>query len=115
MTKDNIELDIDSVVYYEIEDPYVAVYLVANTSKALQDRTQTTLRQVFGNQTLQECIEHRDAVAEAIKTNIDAAAHSWGVKVEAILIKDIILNKELRQNLSAAATQKRIGRVMLIG
>ena len=111
MTKDNVGVDIDSVLYWHIVDPYVATYLVANVRKALIDRTQTTLRQTLGNRTLQDSIEHRDTVAQEIKAIIDDAAHSWGVRVEAILLKDIILNQELRHSLSAAATQKRIGRI----
>ena len=107
-------VDLDSVLYWDIVDPYIATYLVANVRKALIDRTQTTLRQTLGNRTLQDSIEHRDTIAEEIKNIIDGAAEQWGVRVESILIKDIILSPQLRENMSAAATQKRLAESRII-
>jgi len=114
LTKDNVGVEIDSVLYWDIVDPYVATFLVANVRKALIDRTQTTLRQILGTQTLQASIEHRDTIAEEIQSLISAACHQWGVRVESILIKDIILSPQVRDSMSAAATQKRLAESKII-
>lgn len=100
LTKDNVSVEIDSVLYWDILDPYTATFLVTDVQKALIDRTQTTLRMVMGNRTLQDTIEHRDAVATEIRNVIDSVAESWGVRVESILIKDVILGPELLANMS---------------
>jgi erythrocyte band 7 integral membrane protein len=100
LTKDNVSVNIDSVLYWDILDPYVATFLVSNVQKALIDRTQTTLRMVLGTKTLQESIEHRDLVAQEVRNIIDSVAASWGVRVESILLKDIILGPEILANLS---------------
>ncbi len=71
LTKDNVSIDIDSVLYWEIIDPYTAVYLISGVEKALIERTQTTLRMILGSRTLQESIEHRDAIATEIRDLID--------------------------------------------
>lgn len=68
----------------------------------------------MGNRTLQDSIEHREQVAEEIRNVIDATAASWGVNVESILIKDVILGPEVLTNMSAAATQKRLGESKVI-
>ncbi|CAG8788272.1 2720_t:CDS:2, partial [Racocetra fulgida] len=60
------------------------------------------------------CIESREAIAFEIKEIIDEPAHGWGVKVENILIRDIVFSKELQQTLSSAAQQKRIGESKVI-
>ncbi|KAJ3260625.1 hypothetical protein HK103_000235 [Boothiomyces macroporosus] len=109
LTKDNVSIDIDSVLYWDILDPYIAAYLVIDVQKALIDRTLTTLRMVLGNRTLQDTVEHRETIAQEIRDVIDSVAESWGVKVESILIKDVILGPELLQSMSAAASQRRIG------
>ncbi|KAJ3346231.1 hypothetical protein HDU91_007097, partial [Kappamyces sp. JEL0680] len=114
LTKDNVSVEIDSVLYWDILDPYIATFLVNNVQKALIDRTQTTLRMVMGNRTLQDTIEHRDAVAQEIRDVIDQVAETWGVRVESILIKDVILGKDILANMSAAATQKRVGESKVI-
>ncbi|KAJ3009082.1 UNVERIFIED_CONTAM: hypothetical protein HDU68_002842 [Siphonaria sp. JEL0065] len=114
MTKDNVSIAIDSVIYWEIVDPYIATFLVSNVRKALMERTQTTLRHVIGTRNLQDSIENRDNVAHDILSIIQEPARSWGVKVESILIKDIQFSADLQESLAAAAKQKRIGESKVI-
>ncbi|KAI8319759.1 hypothetical protein GQ54DRAFT_292382 [Martensiomyces pterosporus] len=114
VTKDNVTVGIESVLYWHVTDPYLATYGVANVSQALIERTQTTLRAVLGGRDLQDMIENRDTIASAITEIIDKPAHNWGVTVESILIKDIVLSHELQTSLSSAATQKRIGESKVI-
>jgi erythrocyte band 7 integral membrane protein len=114
LTKDNVSVTVDSVLYWDIVDPYTATFLVTDVQKALVDRTQTTLRSVLGNRTLQDSIEHRESAAQEIKDVIDQVAETWGVRVESILLKDLILGPEILLNISSAATQKRIGESKVI-
>jgi regulator of protease activity HflC (stomatin/prohibitin superfamily) len=114
LTKDNVSITVDSVLYWDIVDPYTATFLVTDVQKALVDRTQTTLRSVLGNRTLQDSIEHRESAAQEIKDVIDQVAETWGVRVESILLKDLILGPEILLNISSGATQKRIGEAKVI-
>jgi regulator of protease activity HflC (stomatin/prohibitin superfamily) len=102
VTKDNVHVGIDSVIYWEIIDPYTVAFLVSDVRKAVVERTQTTLRHIFGTRTLQDCIENRDTIAHEIQDLIEEPTRSWGVSIESILIKDIQFSKELQETLSAA-------------
>ncbi|KAI9203685.1 uncharacterized protein BJ171DRAFT_425207 [Polychytrium aggregatum] len=114
MTKDNVGLQIDSVLYWHIVDPYCAAFMVSNVQRALIERTQTTLRHIIGTRSLQDCIEHRDTISHEIQQIISEPAQSWGVKIESILIKDLQFSADLLESLSAAAKQKRIGESKVI-
>ncbi|KAK9679434.1 hypothetical protein K7432_016271 [Basidiobolus ranarum] len=114
MTKDNVNITIDSVLYYHVVDPYQALFGVSNVHQALIERTQTTLRGVLGTRVLQDCIENRETIADDIREMIDIPAREWGVTIESILIKDLDFSKELQESLSSAATQKRIGESKVI-
>ncbi|KAH9266585.1 hypothetical protein BASA84_001073 [Batrachochytrium salamandrivorans] len=114
MTKDNVGVLIDSVLYWHIVDPYVATYLIQDVQRALIERTMTTLRQIIGTRTLQDSIEHRDAIAFEIQQIIAPVAVTWGVRIESILVKDLLFSPELQDTLSAAAKQKRVGESKVI-
>nr|KAJ3421852.1 hypothetical protein HK105_002051 [Polyrhizophydium stewartii] len=114
MTKDNVSVDLDSVLYWHAVDPYIATYLVQDVRRALIERTMTTMRMILGARTLQDSIEHRESIANEIQAIISPAAQSWGVKIESILIKDLQFTRELQESLSAAAKQKRIGESKVI-
>ncbi|KAF9347551.1 hypothetical protein BGX34_003027 [Mortierella sp. NVP85] len=114
MTKDNVNVHIDSIVYWHVIDPYQALYGVANVRMALIERTKTTLRQVLGARLLQEIIENREQLAHEIQAIIDGPAHVWGVTVESILIKDIQFSKSLQESLSSAAQAKRLAESKVI-
>ena len=114
MTKDNVGVHIDSVLYYHVIDPYVTTFLVENVHKALIERTQTTLRQIMGMRSLQDSIENRETIQHEIQGIIAAPAQSWGVKIESILIKDLQFSAELVETLSAAAKSKRLGESKII-
>lgn len=114
MTKDNITIRIDSVLYWHIIDPYQAQYGVSDVKKALVERTQTTLRHILGGKVLQECVENREAIAAEVEEITGRVAAEWGVKIESILIKDFNFSKELQESLSAAAQAKRTGESKII-
>lgn len=114
MTKDNVTLNLTSVIYYHVISPHKAAFGIANVRQALIERTQTTLRQVVGARVLQDVIERREEIAQSISEIIEDVATGWGVQVESMLIKDIIFSNDLQDSLSMAAQSKRIGESKVI-
>lgn len=114
MTRDNVNIGIKSVVYYNIVDPQKAVFGISSITEAISERTQTTLRDVIGARLLQDVIERREEIAEAIQEIIKQIAADWGVYVESILIKDLQLDSRITDSLSQAAQAKRIGESKII-
>lgn len=114
IAKDNVNVHIDSVVYWHVIDPFQSTYGISNVQQALVERTKTTLRQVLGAKVLQEIIENREQLGHEIQEIIDLPAHAWGVAVESILIKDIQFSKSLQEALSSAAQAKRIAESKVI-
>lgn len=114
MTKDNVYVNIDSIIFWHVINPYQATFGITDVRKALVERAQTTLRHILGTRVLQDCIENREAIAFEIKEIIDEPAHAWGVKIESVLIKDIQFSVDLQSSLSSAAQQKRIGESKVI-
>ncbi|KAF2274880.1 uncharacterized protein EI97DRAFT_434784 [Westerdykella ornata] len=114
MTKDNVSLQLTSVIYYRITSPHKAAFGISNIRQALVERTQTTLRHVIGARVLQDVIERREEIAQSIREIIEETAMGWGVEVESMLIKDIIFSQELQDSLSMAAQSKRTGEAKVI-
>ncbi|KAF4151688.1 hypothetical protein CNMCM8927_000280 [Aspergillus lentulus] len=114
MTKDNVTLNLTSVIYYQIISPHKAAFGIANVRQALIERTQTTLRHVIGARVLQDVIERREEIAQSTSEIIEEVAAGWGVLVESMLIKDIIFSNDLQDSLSMAAQSKRIGESKVI-
>ncbi|CAK9783542.1 unnamed protein product [Cutaneotrichosporon oleaginosum] len=113
-TKDNVSVEIDSVISWHVVSPYRAAFGINNLAGALVERAQTTLRQVVGGRVLQSVISDREGLAQEVAEIIETTAEKWGVSIESILLKDINFSAELQQSLSSAATQKRIGESKVI-
>ena len=114
MTKDNVSLNLTSVIYYHIVSPHKAAFGISNIRTALIERTQTTLRHVVGARILQDVIERREEIASSIGEIMDEVASGWGVRVESMLIKDLVFSQDLQDSLSMAAQSKRIGESKVI-
>ncbi|KAJ6115630.1 hypothetical protein N7523_006047 [Penicillium sp. IBT 18751x] len=114
MTKDNVTLNLTSVIYYQVTSPHKAAFGISNMKQALVERTQTTLRHVIGARVLQDVIERREEIAQSTSEIIEEVAVGWGVQVESMLIKDIVFSNELQESLSMAAQSKRIGESKVI-
>jgi erythrocyte band 7 integral membrane protein len=114
MTKDNVTIGIDSILYYKVSDVYKATFMVQNVQTAVVELTHTTMRDVLGKMTLQECVEHRDLLATRVKEAVSKPTHEWGVDIENMLIKELVLTTELQVTLSAAAKAKRLAESRII-
>ncbi|KAJ7617312.1 hypothetical protein FB45DRAFT_841154 [Roridomyces roridus] len=114
ITRDNVNVEIDSVVYYQITNPYRSAFNITDLRGALIERAQTTLRQVVGARLVQSVVTERENIAFEIGEIVADVADNWGVSIEGILIKDIIFSAEVNHSLSSAAQQKRIGESKVI-
>lgn len=108
LTRDNIEVDIDAAVYYNVKIPRKTYYSVSDIHKSVQELTFATLRSICGHYVLQELLEKRDEVSLELGKFVARQVHEWGIEITNILIKDIILNQELQDILSAVAKEKRL-------
>ena len=104
----------DSVIYFQITNPYRAAFGISDLRQALVERAQTTLRHVVGARAVQSVVTEREAIAYEIAEVVGDIADKWGVSIESILIKDIIFSAEVSASLSSAAQQKRIGESKVI-
>ncbi|KAJ3505575.1 hypothetical protein NLJ89_g7345 [Agrocybe chaxingu] len=114
ITRDNVNVEIDSVIYFQICNPYRAAFGISDLRQALIERAQTTLRHVVGARAVQSVVTEREAIAYEIAEIVGDVADKWGVAIEGILIKDIIFSPEVSASLSSAAQQKRIGESKVI-
>lgn len=114
ITRDNVNVEIDSVIYFQIVNPYRAAFGISDLRTALVERAQTTLRHVVGARAVQSVVTEREAIAFEIAEIVGDVADKWGVAIEGILIKDIIFSAEVATSLSSAAQQKRIGESKVI-
>lgn len=114
LTKDNITILIDASVYYRIINPRRAVYKIANLPLAVSQLTFSTLRCVCGIHTLQEILEKRKELTHAIHQYIEEHVEEWGIVIENVFMKDIVLNKDLQDALSTAAKERRLAESKVI-
>ncbi len=89
ITMDNVNLEIDALLYFQIMDPARAVYEVANLPTAIEKLTQTTLRNVIGELDLDGCLTSRDTINSKLRNILDEATDKWGVKVNRVELQDI--------------------------
>jgi len=114
ITRDNVNVEIDSVIYFQITNPYRAAFGINDLRQALTERSQTTLRHVVGARAVQSVVTEREAIAFEIAEIVGDVAEKWGVAIEGILIKDIIFSHDVSASLSSAAQQKRLGESKVI-
>src|SRR6195256_462090 len=91
MTRDNVPVTVDAVVYFRVIDPIAAVIKVENFWKATSLIAQTTLRSVLGQAELDELLSHRDKINQTLQEIIDRQTDPWGIKVTSVEIKDVAL------------------------
>ncbi len=114
ITKDNIPVRINAVVYYRIVDAGKAVLEVENFFWATSQVAQTTMRNAVGEVTLDELLQKRARIAEGIKTIVDAQTDPWGIDVESVELKDVIIPENLKRTISKEAEAEREKRSVII-
>ena len=96
ITEDNVTMQIDTVIYYEITDPKLYAYGVDRPITAIENLTATTLRNIIGDMELDETLTSRDTVNTKMRTILDEATDPWGIKINRVELKNIIPPKEIR-------------------
>ena len=107
ITKDNVSVRINAVIYYKIFDASKAMLAVENYYYAVSQLAQTTMRNAVGSVSLDELLGEREKISSEICSIIDAATDPWGVKVENVELKDISLPEEMKRVLAKAAEAER--------
>jgi regulator of protease activity HflC (stomatin/prohibitin superfamily) len=113
ITKDNTQLQVDGILYFQVTDPRLASYGSTNYVLAITQLAQTTLRSVIGRMELDRTFEERDQINAAVVSALDAAAPNWGVKVLRYEIKDLTPPAEILRAMQAQITAEREKRAVI--
>jgi regulator of protease activity HflC (stomatin/prohibitin superfamily) len=114
MTRDNVPVTVDAVVYFRIVDPEAAVVKVENFLKATSLIAQTTLRSVLGQAELDELLSQRENINATLQTIIDHQTDPWGVKVSAVEVKDVTLPEGMKRAMAKQAEAERERRAKIV-
>ena len=97
ITKDNVTMQIDTVVYYQITDPRLFTYGVDRPINAIENLTATTLRNIIGDLELDETLTSRDIINSRMRSILDEATDPWGIKVHRVEVKNIIPPRDIQE------------------
>ena len=114
ITKDNVTVGVDAVVYFRVVDPEASVVKVLDHIKATSLISQTTLRNVLGQSELDELLTQRDKLNQMLQKIIDEQTDPWGVKVSIVEIKQVELPETMRRSMAAQAEAERERRAKII-
>jgi len=114
ITRDNIPAKVNAVIYYKVTDAQRAIIEVENFYYAMSQLAQTTMRNVVGEVELDELLGQRNKISERIRAIIDVASDAWGIKVENVELKDVILPVEMERTIAKQAEAEREKRAVII-
>jgi regulator of protease activity HflC (stomatin/prohibitin superfamily) len=114
MTRDNVPVTVDAVVYFRVINPEAAVVRVENYLKATSLISQTTLRSVLGQAELDELLSQRDKINLHLQEIIDRQTDPWGIKVTAVEVKDVVLPDGMKRAMARQAETERERRAKII-
>lgn len=114
ITKDNVTMEINALLYYQITDPKAAVYEVSNLPEAIEKLTQTTLRNVIGSMDLDESLVSRDQINEKLRIILDEATDKWGVKVNRVELQEVNPPADIRQAMEKQMRAERDRRAVIL-
>lgn len=114
ITRDNVSAKVNAVIYYRVVDSAKAVLEVENFWFAVSQLAQTTMRNVVGQMELDELLANREAAADKIEEIVEASAESWGLKIEGVELKDIVLPDDMQRVIARQAEAEREKRAVII-
>lgn len=114
ITKDNVTISINAIIYFQIIDPKSAVYEIQNLSDAIEKLTQTTLRNLVGQLDLDETLVSRDKINHELRAILDEATNKWGVKVNRVELQDIIPPVDIQQAMEKQMRAERDKRAAIL-
>ena len=113
ITKDNVSVRINAVIYYKIFDASKAILAVENFYYAVSQLAQTTMRNAVGEVNLDELLSERETISDKICAIIDKATDPWGIKVENVELKDVALPEEMKRVIARVAEAEREKRAVI--
>ena len=114
ITKDNVTVRIEAVVYYRVVDPVRAIVTIRDYEEAIPRIAQTTLRAALGRHELDDLLANQESINEQLKTQIDLATEEWGVQVVAVETKDLDLPESMQRAMARQAEAERERRAKII-
>jgi regulator of protease activity HflC (stomatin/prohibitin superfamily) len=114
ITKDNVVVEIDALIYFQITDPVRAAYEIANLPDAIEKLTQTTLRNLIGEMELDHILSSRDTINARLREILDEATHKWGAKVSRVELKDINPPRDIRDAMEKQMRAERDRRAAIL-
>ncbi|MBP1308906.1 regulator of protease activity HflC (stomatin/prohibitin superfamily) [Paenibacillus sp. 1182] len=107
ITKDNVTIEIDSVIFYQVMDSKLYTYGAENPLFAIENITATTLRNLIGELTLDETLTSRDHVNTNLRMKLDEATDAWGIKVNRVELKDIVTPQQIKESMEKQMKAER--------
>ncbi len=107
ITKDNVTMQIDTVVFFQITDPKLFTYGVENPIMAIENLTATTLRNIIGDLELDQTLTSRETINTQMRANLDIATDPWGIKVNRVELKNIIPPREIQDSMEKQMKAER--------
>ena len=114
ITKDNVTITIDTVVFYQITDPAKAVYEIKNIKKGIEYLAITTIRDIIGKMDLDETFSSRDGINNQLRVVLDEATDRWGCKIDRVEIKDITPPADIRDAMEKEMNAERNKRALIL-
>jgi len=114
ITKDNVTMQIDTVIFFQITDPKLFVYGVDHPIRAIENLTSTTLRNIIGDLELDETLTSRDTVNTKMRAILDEATDPWGIKINRVELKNIIPPKEIQNAMEKQMKAERERRELIL-
>ncbi len=114
ITKDNIQMQINALLYFQIVDPFKAVYEINNLPNAIEKLTQTTLRNIIGEMELDQTLTSRDIINTRLRGVLDDATNKWGIKVNRVELQDIIPPQSVLQAMEKQMQAERDKRAIIL-
>jgi regulator of protease activity HflC (stomatin/prohibitin superfamily) len=114
ITRDNVSVSVDAVLYYRVEDPIVATVHVQNYSFAMLQVAQTSLRSVIGKSELDDLLSGRESLHEGLELMLASPALGWGIHIDRVEIKNVILPESMKRSMARQAEADRERRARII-
>ncbi len=114
ITKDNISIGVNAVIYYKVDNAENAILKVEDFFFAVSQLAQTTMRNAVGEVELDELLSEREKISERIRSVVDVASDEWGIKVQNVELKDIIIPENMERTIAKQAEAEREKRAVII-
>ena len=114
ITKDNVTMQIDTVIYYQITDPKLYAYGVERPMMAIENLTATTLRNIIGEMELDESLTSRDVINTKMRAVLDEATDPWGIKINRVELKNIVPPREIQSAMEKQMKAERERRELIL-